>query len=244
MTLTSPTTTGALFYTLPFLMIAMHSLFRYLGDRENAGKKHIFYVFACFSISFALSFIAYALVTPDLIAEPASDPARHTAVIVLFKLFDIINMIGVFFLFIFLIDFIGKMKDYMPIVIAHLAITVFLIAVMPYSVNMINGDSYVRERALTASFAILFYWITYWGLIAYKFWQHTKLMEKKVPIRKVQLMCLGGVIAVMTYIFAISSSLFSSKLLVNLAVIGGMLSGIVFYLGFYTPGWLRKLLER
>jgi len=234
MALSSPTTIGAVLYTIPFIIIALHSLNRYLKDRKNSEKKHVFYAFLCFSVAFTSSFIAYALVLPDMSRE------RDILVTFLFKLFDVVNMIGVFWLFVFLSDFMEKIKKYLPYVIIHLALTCIVIAVMPFDVK-IDGANYIRERAELTSLSILFFWLLYWGIIAYRFWKHSGLMTKKIAIRRSRTMAVGGIIAVFAYICAILSNVVSSAILVYSAVFCGIFAGVVFYAGFIAPERLRRI---
>jgi len=238
MAVASATTILVFLYTLPFCIIALHSLKKYLSDKQSSEKKHVFYAFLCFSAAFISSSIASVLVLPDM------SPERLIIVKIFFKLFDIINMIGVFWLFVFLADFTKNMKKYIPFVAVHLAITLIVIIVMPFGINIIEGAEYVRDRAEVTSLAILFFWFLYWGIIAYQFWKHSKLMKKKVSMRRSQTMSIGGVFAVLAYICAVLSNIAFSIILVYVAAFCGVTAGIVFYAGFIAPECFRRRWEK
>ncbi|ODS36299.1 MAG: hypothetical protein A7316_10155 [Candidatus Altiarchaeales archaeon WOR_SM1_86-2] len=97
---------GILLYTLPFSIIAVHALREYLKDKEDSKKKHVFYAFASWSVGFTLDLIGALLVAPEM------SPARIMVINVLFRLFDAFNVIGLFWLFIFLKDFMPQLKKY------------------------------------------------------------------------------------------------------------------------------------
>ena len=237
MALVSATTIGMFLCTLPFCIIAVHSFREYLMDKQDPKKKHVFYAFLCFSAAFILNLIAYIFVLPDM------SPGRFMAVTALFKLFDAVNIAGVFWIFVFLTDFMGGMKRYLPLVFIHLGISLVLILGMPYGVDIIDGTNYVKDRAAVSSLAILAFWLLYWGIVAYNFWSHSKLMTKRVAARRSQMMSLGGVFSVLSYLCAIFSNVAASAILVHLALFFATAAGIVFYAGFVAPERLRRMWE-
>ena len=229
----SITAIGILLYTTPFCIIAVHSLREYLKDRQNSKKKHVFYAFISVSIGFILDLIGGLLVSPDM------GPNKIMVVNILLRLFDAFNMIGVFWLFVFLTDFLEKWKRHIPFVVIHLGITFMLIFLTPAGLTVLE-DGFVVERADTRAVAVLVFWFLYWGLIAYEFLKHSRLMTKKVAIRRSQMMCVGGVFAVLAYVFVILAKVYNNIMLGFSGEIFAILAGVVFYAGFVAPEWLKR----
>ena len=233
----SGTTIGILLYTIPFCILAFHSFGRYLNDKQNPQKKHIFYAFVSVSIGFMLNSIGALLVSPDMSTN------QRMVVSALTTLFDAFNMIGVFWFFVFLTDFIERMKKYILFVAVHLAVTLIVILVTPADVIVLDAE-HIRERSDVHSAAILFFWFLYFGMIAYQFWKYSGLMTKKTAIRRAQMMSAGALFAVFAYIFVIAAQVSQDAVLVYLAESCAVASGIVFYAGFVAPERLRRMLEK
>jgi len=233
----SITTIGISLFTLPFIIIAVHALREYLKDKQNPQKKHVFYAFLCISIGFISALISASILSPDM------SPEKKMIVNTLFKSFDAFNTIGAFWLFIFLIDFIKKWRKYTPFVVVHLAITLVLILLTPAGVIILNGD-HIIDRADVRSLAILVFWFLYWGLIAYEFWKHSRLMTKKIAIGRSQTMTAGAVLAISAYVLVVLAQLFQELTIQIFAQICAVASGIVFYAGFVAPEWLRRRWEK
>jgi len=231
------TVIGVSLFTLPFCIIALHSLREHLKDRQNPQKKHVLYAFLCISTGFISGLIGAAMASPEM------DPEKLMLVNTLFRSFDAFNMLGAFWFFVFLTDFIEKMKKYIPFVVIHLGVTLILILLTPARVIML-GTEPVIERAGIRSLTILFFWFLYWGLIAYQFLKHSRLMTKKVPMRRSQMMSAGAVFAVLAYVFAVLGGISQDIVFKLLSHTCAALSGIVFYAGFIAPEWLRKRWER
>ena len=231
------TVIGVSIFTLPFCIIALHSLREYLNDRQNPQKKHILYAFLCISTGFISGLIGAAMASPEM------GPEKLMIVNTLFRSFDAFNMLGAFWFFVFLTDFIERMKKYIPFVVIHLGITLILILLTPARVTMLGTEPAI-ERAGIRSLAILFFWFLYWGIIAYEFWKYSRVMTKKVPIRRSQMMGAGAVFAVSAYVFTEIAGISQDIIFKLLSHTCAALSGIVFYAGFVAPEWLRKRWER
>ncbi|ODS40903.1 MAG: hypothetical protein A7315_07300 [Candidatus Altiarchaeales archaeon WOR_SM1_79] len=226
---------GILLYTLPFSIIAVHALREYLKDKEDSKKKHVFYAFASWSVGFTLDLIGALLVAPEM------SPARIMVINVLFRLFDAFNVIGLFWLFIFLKDFMPQLKKYIIPTLAYLSITLIVIFATPAAFHLTTGTEYIIDRAEIRNFAIIFFWFLYWGVIAYQFWSYSKLMTHKIAIRRSQTMGIGAVSAILAYVLVITAEAFQSMTQVYLAEIFAILAGVVFYAGFVAPERLRRM---
>jgi hypothetical protein len=164
----------------------------------------------------------------------------------LFMLFDAFNVIGVFFLFIFMTKFIDSMKKYITPVLIHLALTLALIFLFPLSLT-VDGAVYVKHYdgySGITEFAIVFFGFLYWGLIAYEFRKSSKLMTKKTAVRKTQMMSIGGIFAILAYLFVMIASKYSYVTIIITSQFFAMASGVVFYIGFVSPGWLKRRWEK
>jgi len=235
--MTSITIIGVSLFTLPFCIIALHSLGKYLNDKQNPQKKHVFYAFLCISIGFVSGLIGASILSSGM------TPEKEIIVNVLFRLFDTFNTIGAFWFFVFLTDFIVKMKKYIPFVVIHLLITLILILLTPAGVIML-GDEPIIDRSGIRSIAILFFWFLYWGIVAYQFWKHSRLMTKKSSMRRSQMMSAGAVFAILAYVFTILAEVSQDITMKILSYFCATSSGIVFYIGFLAPKWLKRIWEK
>ena len=229
----SITVVGILLFTLPFCVIALHSFKEYPGDRESRQKKHVFYAFLCISIGFISALTGASILSPDM------SPEEKTIVNALFKSFDAFNTIGAFWLFVFLTDFIEEIKRYVPYVVIHLTITLMLIILTPAGVIMLGGE-HIIERSDFRSIALLFFRFLYWGIIAQQFRKHSNMMTKKRAIRRSQMMSAGAIFAILAYVLVVAAQVFQTLAIQIFAQACAVLSGIVFYMGFVLPEWLRK----
>jgi len=225
---------GILLYTIPFTIIALHAIREYLKDKQDSKKKHMCYAFAAWSIGFILDLIGALLVVPDM------SPTRLMIVNTLFRLFDAFNIIGVFWLFIFLKDFVKPMKKYIIPTLIHMTISLILVFATQAGVIVTVGQEYIIDRAGIRSLAIIFFWFIYWSVIGYQFWKHSRLMTKRVAMRRSQMMSIGAVFAILAYVFVITSEAFQIIAHAYLAEFFAILAGIVFYAGFVAPKWLRR----
>lgn len=229
---------GMSLFTIPFCIIALHSMGRYLKDRQNKEKKHVFYAFLCLSIGF-ISGMAGTAITSTVMA-----PDKIMVVNILFRSFDAFNTIGAFWFFVFLTDFIENTKKYLPYVVIHLGITLMLILLTPAGVIMLAGGEPIMERAGIRSIALLFFWFLYWGIIMYKFLEYSKSMTKKVAIRRSQMMGAGAAFAILAYVFTIIAGITLDITFKFLSHTCAGLTGIVFYAGFIAPRWLKRMFEK
>lgn len=234
----SSTAMGVALFTIPFTVIALHSLREYLKDKRDPKKKHIFYAFMFLSISFILDLIGALMLSPDM------SPTKGFIVNALLKIFDFINMIGVFWFFVFLTDFADNLKKYIPLAAAHLLITLSIILVMPFGVTILEGDDFIKDRAIITVVAIMFFWFLYWSIIAYQFWKISKLIQNKVTARRMQMMSAGAIFAILPYLFTITAAALQNFTINFAGEIFALASGILFYAGFIAPGWLRRRLEK
>lgn len=234
----SITMLGMLLFISPFIIMALHSLRNYLNDKENPQKKHVFYIFVTFSISFILDLIGASMLSPDM--GPTQTMIVHT----LLKVFDVLNMIAVFWFFVFLTDFVKSMKKYVPYVAIHLVITLILIIIMPFGVNIIDEGEFIEDRSDISSIAILLFWPLYLGISSYKFYGLSKLIIKKVAIRRLQMMSAGASLGIFAYVFAIFADVYQSVAINFSGEIFALVSGVIFYLGFVAPHWLRRRWEK
>jgi len=229
---------GMSLFTIPFCIIALHSLGSYLKDRQNRQKKHVFYAFLCISIGFISGMAGAAITSTDM------SPDNLMAVNILFRSFDAFNTIGAFWFFVFLTDFIEKTKKYLPYVVIHLGITLMLILLTPAGVIMLAGEEPIIDRAGVRSLALLFFWFLYWGIIAYQFLNYSKSMTKKVAIRRSRMMSAGAAFVILAYVFTIIAGISQDITFKFLSHTCAGLSGIVFYVGFVAPQWLKRMWEK
>lgn len=229
---------GILLYAIPFTIIAFHSLGEYLEDRKNSQKKHVYYAFISFSIGFLLDLIGALLVSPGM--------SETTTFIVntLFRLFDAFNVVGLFWLFIFLKDMIPEMKRYIIPSLAYVAITFLVIFLTPAKFILVGQEDYIIERENIRNLAIIFFWFIYWSVIAYSFFKYSKLMTNRVAMRRSQTMSIAAVFAILAYVFVITADASKILALVFAGEIFAILAGVVFYIGFIFPNWLRKIWEK
>lgn len=232
-------TIGVILYSASFFIIALYALKDYLEERDEsrkAKKKYIFYAFASWSISFIFD------LTGSLMVSLGETSLAEN----LFMLFDAFNVIGVFFLFIFMTKFMTPMKRYIPWVSLHLALTLALIFLFPLSLT-VDGTMYVKHYdgyAGITALAIVFFWFLYWGLIAYEFWKSSKLMTKRIAIIRSKMMSAGGVFAVLAYLFVMIAANRPHIAIILASQFFAMAAGIVFYVGFVAPKFLRKMFEK
>lgn len=228
---------GILLYTIPFTIIALHSWKKYSSDRKNSQKKHVYYAFFSWSVGFILDLTGALLVSPDM---------NETTIFIantLFTFFDAFNVIGLFWLFIFLKDFVPTMKRYLIPSLGHLAITLIVIFLTPSGFTIVGGNEYIIDRSDVKNLAIILFWFIYWSVIAYIFWKYSKSMTNHVAMRRSQTMSIAAVLAILAYVLVILADA-SKILLLNLAAeIFAILAGVVFYIGFIIPNWLRKIWE-
>ena len=234
----SLTATGLFVFTLPFVFIAAHSIKEYLKDRDSNKKKHLCYAFVIITTSFIVDLIGALMISPVM------EPTTCFIVKTLLKSFDFINMIAVFWFFIFLTDFIDDMKRYIPFVAFHLLLTLAVIAVMPFDVVIFEGNEFIEDRHIITIAAIFIFWFLYWSIIAYQFWDLSKFMTSKVAITKSQMMSAAAVFAILAYLSTIIAAL-SQIITINfVGQVFAIASGVFLYLGFVAPkrlqGWLEK----
>lgn len=135
----SATAIGILLYTIPFVIIAFYSLREYLKDKKNSQRKHVYYAFISWSVGFTLSLIGALLVSPNM------SETMTLIVNTLFRLFDAFNVIGLFWLFIFLKDFVPKMEKYIIPSLAYVAITLLTVFLTPAGFTLINMGDYNKQ---------------------------------------------------------------------------------------------------
>ena len=114
-----------------------------------------------------------------------------------------------------------------------------LIILTPAGVIMLGGE-HIIERSDFRSIALLFFWFLYWSIIAQQFWKNSKLMTKKRAIRRSQMMSIGAVFAILAYVLVVAAQVFQTIAIQIFTQACAVLSGIVFYVGFVLPEWLRK----
>lgn len=232
---------GVFLFSIPFYIISFHSLKKYLEEDQTgqtkSQKKHIFYAFLTWSVGFTSAVIGAAMVSP------AMEQATLITVVIMHKLFDAFNIIGCFFFFMFLTDFMENLKKHTLFFKAVLIITLILIFVTPSGV-IITEDGHIPWRSGIASAAILFSWIISLAIISHQFWKHSKLMEKKVSIRRSQMISIGAFFMISAYIFVILAQVLTQGIMLVFGQISAIASGIVFYAAFAIPGWLRRIWEK
>ncbi len=226
---------GILLCSVPFGLITLHALGEYLKDKKNPQKEHILYAFA----SIFAGFVLFCL-PATLLASPGMGLERLAIVNNLFRLFDAANMIGLFWFFVFLTDFMEHMKQHLPLVVIHLLITLVAILVPPADILILDGGA-IAARGTFRLISILLFWLLYLSMLAYKFWRHSILMKKKVARRRSQTLSIGAAFAVFTYVLLTFGEINQSLTWVLIAQISSIAAGVVFYLGFITPGWLRRM---
>ncbi len=230
----SISTIGVFLYSLPFFYITLHSYRSYLKDKQDNKKKHVFYATLSVSIAFISGLAANSICSPEMSSE------REILINALFKSFDAFNTIGVFWFFVFLTDFIVKLKRYIPFIVVHLGITLALILLTPAGVILIAGGEPLIDRAGIRTAAVLVFWFLYWTIIAHNFLEYSKLSGKKQVKLRCKLMSLGAAFAILAYLFAVLSVTYHEIILKLISYFCAGASGIVFYSGFVFPGWLRK----
>ncbi|ODS35726.1 MAG: hypothetical protein A7316_03335 [Candidatus Altiarchaeales archaeon WOR_SM1_86-2] len=224
----------------PFWIITLFSFYDYLkkgGDK----RKHIFYAFFFFSIGFAAAAILNVVLVPGM-SESDKVISGYLAYI-----FDCCNLIGLFWLFVFLTDFVDYMKKYIKYAAVHLIISLIIILALPVDIVPADGDVPMLERQGIKSIMLLSFWFLYWSIIAYQFWKHSGLMTRNVAIRRSQMMSIGAVFAIIAYIFIIISATQEGSaraILFFASNISAALCGIVLYLGFCAPAWLKAMWRR
>ena len=229
----SITTIWQLLFTIPFTIIALHSIKEYLKDREDSKKKHVCYAFSSFSIGFVLNLVGVLMIPFNM------GPGERLLVCFLSRLFDIFNVIGLLWVFVFLADFIEGMKKYLPFVFIHMAITVIIIISTKTSI-VIVGHEIVTGRPDIRALAIIVFWFFYWGIVALKFWKFSRLTANKVVMRRCQMMSVGAVFAISAYLAKILSVAYQNLILHFSGEIFAAAAGVVFYIGFVVPEWMRR----
>lgn len=234
---------GVFLFSLPFYIISVHSLKKYLEEKQTgqtkSQKKHIFYAFLIWSVGFTSAVIGAAMISPSM----DMDSTTNTLVVILHKLFDAFNILGCFFFFVFLTDFVERLKKYIPFFTALLIITLLLIFVTPSGV-LITEDGHIPWRSDIASAAILFSWIISFAIISLQFWKHSKSMQNNVAIRRSQMISIGAFFMISAYIFVISAQELTQGIMLVFGQISAITSGIVFYIAFVIPDWLRRIWEK
>ncbi len=221
---------GIFFTALLYSIIAVHSYSKYKKERKDAQRKHVFYAFAFVSLGFLADF------TGALFLGPAMSASTLLLANSLFRLFDAFVVIGVYWFFVFLTDLSVPMKKYLNFVQAHAGITLLAILVTPASVA-VAAQSFTIGRADVRAYAIILFWFVYWTVIAYTFWEHSKVVRRKQARLRLEMMSLGGVLAILAYAFEISA-------LIYFAEACAIASGIVFYLGFIAPERLQRVAKK
>lgn len=232
------TSIGVLLFAIPFTVIALHSFREYLRDKKNPKKKHLFYAFLCISTGCVINLACALMVSQNM------SPSELMIVNVLSKLFDVFNIIGAFFGFCFLTDFMQNLKKYIPFVFIHMAITAIIILSTKAGIIFIDGSEFAIDRAGIRSIAIIFFWFLYWSITAYQFWKCSRLMTNKVAMRRCQMMSTGAVFAVLAYVAVILAKVYQSTILVFFGEFSAMLAGVVLYIGFVAPERLRRRWEK
>lgn len=219
---------------LVFVPITILLFMHYMRER-TPKRLHLFAAFTFASLGFLVG-----LLEEIILASSGS----YSDAVLLFRFFDMFEMIGVFLFFVFLTDFIESQKKYIVPSFLGLLIVIVTIFVSPLEIVK-QGLSWSEIRDVWAGTAIILYWLIHFGVISYQFWKYSRFLEEKGPRVRIQFMASGGVFAMLAYIAVILFKLAFPHLLAVSEAIGvlfAIIAGILFYLGAETPTWFKSLI--
>lgn len=210
-------------------------LLHYLRDR-SIRRLHLLAAFVFFSLGLLASG------TEEVMLVTGGPSAAATFI---FRFFDIFSMVGVFWFFVFMSDFVDSQKRFVGFSAAWLLLVVVAILVSP--VKMVRVDAAWSEvRGVWSSAAVALYWLANFGAVSYQYFKHARLITERGPRRRIMLMGGGALAAIAPFILVTVIKLALPSMLVWSEVAASafaVVSGALFYLGAETPSVLKPIIE-